>query len=234
MTTRLNIRVLYWLGMSVYSPDLWSKSYAPGVRWDAPIPTYPLPWLLDQARAKYGDAPAFDFMGKRYGWDALAQAADHVARGLQDRGFMKGERVALMLPNCPFYPALYYGVLKAGGIVVNLNPLYTTREIRHHIEDSGATYLVTTDLEAMFSKAAEVLTQTRLENVIVCRFTDILPFPKNRLFPVVKWREISSAAHAGDYLAFDALVHNDGKPAPVEIDPINDIALLQYTGGTTG
>ncbi len=220
--------------MSIYSPDLWIPSYAPGVRWDAEIPAYPLHELLDRARAKYGRKRAFDFLGKSYSWDDLGQAADHVARGLQERGFMKGGRVALMLPNCPFYPVLYYGILKAGGVVVNLNPLYSQRDIKHHIEDSGATYLVTTDLEPMFSKAASVLTQTRLENVIVCRFSDVLPFPKNLLFPLVKWKEISSEAHAGDYLAFDDLVHNDGKPTPIAIDPHADVALLQYTGGTTG
>ncbi len=220
--------------MSVYTPDIWSKSYAPGVRWDADIPAYPIFRLLDAARDKYGKNRAFDFLGKHYSWNELAQAADHIARGLQERGFKKGDGVALMLPNCPYYAAFYYGVLKAGGMVVNLNPLYATREVKHHVDDSGAKYLVTLDLEPMFSKAADVLTQTRLENLIVCRFMDVLPFPKNLLFPLVKWKEISAAAHSGDYLSFDELTHNDGKPTPVDIDVHNDVALLQYTGGTTG
>lgn len=217
-----------------YTPELWSKSYAQGVHWDAEIPAYPVYELLEKAAVKYKRAKAFSFLGKSWSWEDLDTAACHIAKGLQERGFMKGGRVALLLPNCPFYPAFYYGVLKAGGVVVNLNPLYAPREIRHHIEDSGATYLVTLDLHPMFEKAAAVLNQTKMENLIVCRFTDCLPFPKNLLFPLVKWKDIAAEAHAGDYLAFDDLVHNDGKPAPIEIDPHNDLALLQYTGGTTG
>lgn len=220
--------------MSVYSPDVWSKSYAPGVSWDDEIPTYPVYTLLDDAQARFGDAPAFDFLGMRFSWDDLHDAANHIARGLQERGLQKGDRVALLLPNCPFYAAFYYGILKAGCAVVNLNPLYSEREIRNYVEDSDARYLVTLDLEPMFSKAAAVLTQTKLENLIVCRFVDVLPFPKNLLFPIVKWKDIAAEAHSGDYLAFDDLVSNDGKPQPVTINPSADLALLQYTGGTTG
>ncbi|MBU6234226.1 MAG: long-chain fatty acid--CoA ligase [Alphaproteobacteria bacterium] len=220
--------------MNPYTPDIWSKSYAPGVSWDAEIRIYPVSDLLDVAHAKYGDKPAFDYLGKRYTWTELATAANHVAKGFQERGLQKGDRVALMLPNCPFYAACYYGILKAGGIIVNLNPLYAEREVKHHIDDSGAKYLVTLDLEPMFSKAVDVLHQTKLENLVVCRFVDVLPFPKNLLFPVIKWKDIAADAHNGDYLAFDELTHNDGIPAAVPIDPANDIALLQYTGGTTG
>ncbi len=220
--------------MNVYEPSLWSKSYAPGVSWDASIPAYPVHRLLDTARERFGPASAFDFLGKKYSWIDLANAANHVAKGLQARGLKKGDRVALLLPNCPFYPAFYYGVLKAGGVIVNLNPLYSDREIKHHIEDSGAIYLVTLDLEPMFTKAVTVLHETRLENLIVCRFMDVLPFPKNLLFPIVKWKDIAAEAHTGDYLAFGDLTDNDGKPDPVVIDAANDVALLQYTGGTTG
>jgi len=204
------------------------------VRWDAEIPAYPVWHLLDQARLKYGRNKAFYFMGQSLTWDELGAAADHIAKGLQERGLKKGDRVALMLPNCPFYAAFYYGVMKAGGVVVNLNPLYAERDLVHHINDSGAVLLVTLDLEPMFSRAAKVLEQTKLENLVVCRFMDALPFPKNLLFPLVKWKDISAAAHAGDYLSCDDLLHNDGKPEPVEIDVFEDLALLQYTGGTTG
>lgn len=220
--------------MSEYSPTLWSKNYASGVLWDAPLETYPIDALLKRARAKFSDRPAFDFLGKTYSWADLDIAADHVAKGLQERGLEKGDRVALMLPNCPFYAVLYYGILRAGGVVVNLNPLYSEREIKHHIDDSGAVLMAVLDLEPMFSKAVSVLHQTKLENLIVCRFIDVLPFPKNLLFPLVKWKEIAAEAHGGSYLAFDELTHNDGKPATVDIDIKEDVALLQYTGGTTG
>ena len=204
------------------------------MRWDAEIPAYPVFHLLDQAQLKYGPNKAFYFMGQSWSWEELATAADHIAKGLQERGLEKGDRIALMLPNCPFYAAFYYGVMKAGGVVVNLNPLYAERDLVHHINDSGAVLLVTLDLEPMFSRAAKVLEQTKLENLVVCRFMDALPFPKNLLFPLVKWKDISAAAHAGDYLSCDDLLHNDGKPEPVEIDVFEDLALLQYTGGTTG
>ncbi len=220
---------------SPYTPDIWSRSYASGVTWGQELPTYPVYTLLDRARLRDGDAPAFDFLGKKYSWNDLGQASDHIAKGLQGRGLEKGDRVALMLPNCPFYVAFYYGILKAGGVVVNLNPLYSVPEITRYIKDSGAIFLVTLDLEALFSKAVAVKDKVAdLADLIVCRFTDVLPFPKNLLFPVFKWRDISSDAHKGDYWAFDDVVDNDGRPAPVTIDPACDLALLQYTGGTTG
>ncbi|HEY8964657.1 MAG TPA: long-chain fatty acid--CoA ligase [Alphaproteobacteria bacterium] len=204
------------------------------MRWDAPIPAYPVYKLLDDARLQYGPGPAFYFLGKTWSWNDLSDAANHIAKGLQERGLQKGGRVALMLPNCPFYAAFYYGIMKAGGTVVNLNPLYSDRDLIHHLNDSGAVLLVTLDLEPMFSKAAKVMLQTKLENLVVCRFMDVLPFPKNLIFPIVKWKDIAAAAHAGDYLSFDDLMDNDGNPAAITIDPKDDVALLQYTGGTTG
>lgn len=220
--------------MSIYTADIWAKSYASGVDAGASIPAYPVYELLDEARRKWPRAKGFSFLGKSYMWQDLAITADHVARGLQLRGLKKGDRVALFMPNCPFYVAFYFGVMKAGGVVVNLNPLYSERDVIHHINDSGAKYLVTLDLSLMFDKAVHVLDRTKLEDIIVCRFMDVLPFPKNLLFPVVKWRDVSGAAHSGDYLAFDDLVDNDGKPEAVEINAEEDLALLQYTGGTTG
>lgn len=198
------------------------------------IKTYPIYDLLDQAAKKFPRKAGFSFLGKTFSWHDLKLTADHVAKGFQNAGLKKGDRVGLMLPNCPFYLVCFYGALKAGLTVVNFNPLYAPRELKAQIEDAGISAMVTLDLKIMYDKLAALRDEGVLSDIIVCRFVDVLPFPKNLLYPVVRGAEIAAAAHAGKDYAFDDLVSNDGRPAPVPLDIQNDVALLQYTGGTTG
>lgn len=220
--------------MNVYHADIWTKNYAAGVAPDMPLDIRPVFALLDDTAHRFGDRPAFDFLGKVYTWAELANAANHFAKGLQARGYGPGSTIGLLLPNCPFYLVAYYGALKAGCRLVNFNPLYSAREIKAQIDDSGTELLVTLDLAATFDKARAVLETTHLKGIIVCRFIDVLPFPKNLLYPLLRGREIAGEAHNGNYDAFEDYLANDGKPASVSIDPVRDVALLQYTGGTTG
>lgn len=198
------------------------------------IPTYPVYALLDNAARDYPKGRAFDFLGKKLTWTDLSEAANAFAKGLQLAGIEKGDKIGLFLPNCPYFPVAYYGALKAGATVVNYNPLYSERQLEHQIEDSETDIMVTLDLHATYDKAASMLEKTRLKNLVICRFIDILPFPKNLLFPVVKSKEIVTWPRDERHIDFDDLIANNGKPEPVDIDIENDVALLQYTGGTTG
>lgn len=198
------------------------------------IPTYPLYDILDNAARDYPKAPAFDFLGKKFTWQEMADATNAFARGLQDAGVNKGTKIGLMLPNCPQFLVAYYGALKAGMTVVNYNPLYAEKELEHQITDSETDIMVTLDLKATYDKAAKMLESTRLKHIIVCRFVDVLPFPKNLLFPVIKFCEIASWPRDDRHIDLDDLLNNDGQYKPVKINVQNDVALLQYTGGTTG
>jgi long-chain acyl-CoA synthetase len=198
------------------------------------VPTYPVYQLLDRSAQDFPDNKAFDFLGKSFSWKELHSASNAFAKGLQLAEVKQGTKIGLFLPNCPQFLIAYYGALKAGMTVVNYNPLYSERDLAFQIEDSETDILVTLDLTATYDKAAIMLDQTRLQHIVVCRFIDVLPFPKNLLFPVLKSREIANWPRNDDHSGFDDIIANDGIPEPVAVDVRNDVALLQYTGGTTG
>ena len=212
----------------------WEKSYPPNVDWNAPLPKMALHRLLDDAVARHGDRPAIDFMDRITTYRELGEQANRVAEGLQKLGVGKGTKVGLLLPNCSAFVASYYGVLKAGGTVVNVNPLYAIEEIKSQIEDSETDILITLDLSILYDKARLALDQTRLTHLVVCPMAEMLPGLKRLLFPLVKRSEIAKVPRDSRHVFFRTLTDNSGRPAPVEIDVENDIAVLQYTGGTTG
>ena len=214
----------------------WIRTYEEqlGMSWDIDIPLKPVFAMLDETAAQYGDRPGFDFLGKKYSWGEIAALADKFAAGLQARGVKKGQRIGLFLPNCPYYIVAYYGILKTGATVVNFNPLYALRELKHQIEDSQIDMMITVDLDLTYGKMKTMLAETQLKTLVICRFTKALAFPKNILFSLVKFKEMARIKAADNILKFDDLLDNDGKVAPVVIAPLNDIAVLQYTGGTTG
>ncbi len=212
----------------------WEKSYPENVDWNAPLPTGALHRLLDDAVARFGDRPAIDFMDKITSYRELGEQANKAAQGFQKLGVGKGKKVGIFLPNCPAFVAVYYGVLKAGGTVVNYNPLYAIEEIKHQIEDSETDILVTLDLSILYDKARLALDQTRLTHLVIVSMAEMLPGLKKLLFPIVKRSEIAKVPRDSRHLRFSALLDNPGRPTPVEIDAKEDIAVLQYTGGTTG
>src|SRR5690242_7733318 len=212
----------------------WLGSYPTEIDWHAAFPEQPLYHLLDEAAAKFRDRPALDFLGKKTSYGTLADLVNRAAKGLAALGVGKGVRVGLFLPNTPYYVIVYYAVLKTGGTVVNFNPLYAEAEIRHQIEDSGATFMVTLDLAALYPNVAKFLGRGSLERIVICRMAEILPFPKNLLFPVVKRKEIAAFPADKRHVLFSTLIANDGRFAPPRLDPREDVAVLQYTGGTTG
>jgi long-chain acyl-CoA synthetase len=212
----------------------WLASYDQNVDWAMDLAVRPVYEMLDNTVARYGDRPAFDFLGKKYKWAQIGNLVDRFAAGLQSMGIGKGTHVGLFLPNCPYFLIAYYGVLKTGATVVNFNPLYAERELTHQITDSETDYMVTADLSLLYGKAQKMLESTRLKKLIMCRFAGALPFPQNIFFPIFKRADQAKVQYSDRIVAFDALIDNTGQMKPVSIDSVNDIALLQYTGGTTG
>jgi long-chain acyl-CoA synthetase len=212
----------------------WLKHYPSNVDYNADLPVAPLHTLMDKAVALYGSHYAFDFLGKRYTYSQIGALIDKAAAGFQRLGVTKGSRVGLVLPNSPYYLIAFFAVLKAGGMVVNFNPLYTEREISAQMNDSGATLMVTLDVKTIYDKIASQAGKTKLQTIIVCPMAKILPFPKNLLYPIAKKADIAQMHGDVRHIMFDALAASADGLKPVDIDPKNDVALLQYTGGTTG
>ena len=212
----------------------WLAKYPESVDWDADIPEGPLFAILDRAVERFPGNEAMDFLGKRYSYAELGDAVTRAAAGFRALGVGRGVKVGLFLPNCPQFVIAFFGILKAGGTVVNYSPLYTEDQLAHQIEDSGTDIMVTLSLEALYPKMAALLRRSRVNRLVVGTLQAALPFPKNVLFPLVKRSEIARVPNDGAHVSFASLLDNDGAGEPPEIDPREDIAVLQYTGGTTG
>ena len=212
----------------------WAAIYPDGLDWRLAPVLEPVQGLLEDAVRAWPERPCLEFLGRRYTYAEVGDLASRVAKGLQHLGLRKGDRVGLCLPNSPFFVASYFGALKAGATVVNFNPLYTEDEIREQITDSGVTVMVTLDLKALYPKVAPALRTTGLRTVVVCSLSDALPPARGWLFQVFKRGEIAPVPQNLMNVPFDLLTANGDDPEPVEIDPATDVAVLQYTGGTTG
>ena len=217
------------------APELpWTSSYPDDVDWAAPVSTEPLTVSFDRIVARFGKRPCIDFLGKRYSYARIGSLVARAAKGFRALGVGRGSLVGMLLPNTPYYVICYYAVLKAGGTVVNFNPLYVAEEIERQVEDSGTTIMVTLDMPVLLDKLAPALDRSCLERIIVCPMADILPFPKNFLYPLARRKDVAKVPDDGCHLRFSQLAHNDGVYEAAAIDPEKDIAVLQYTGGTTG
>ena len=150
----------------------WLKSYPPGARWDAPIEFSPVQSILETAAERFGALPALQFMDKQVSYAELEALANRAAAGFQRLGVGPGVHVGLYLPNTPHYPIAFFGVLKAGGTVVNISPLESLRGLEFKIEDSEADILVTLDLASLYPQAEKLLGSTRLKRLIVGEFTE--------------------------------------------------------------
>ncbi|MDQ0504330.1 long-chain-fatty-acid--CoA ligase [Xanthobacter agilis] len=201
----------------------------------ASIVPVPVPDLLDASVAEYGPRPALNFFGRQWTYAELGALVNQVAAGLQEEGVGPGTKVGLCLPNTPYSVVFFFAVLKAGGTVVNFSPLYVERELRHQIRDSGTTIMVVPDVKVIHARVAAVAHEAGLKTVIVCPMTGVLPWLKGMLFTWFK-RKDQAEYHLRDglHLPFGALLGHGSRPRPVKIDPLTDIAVLQYTGGTTG
>lgn len=191
--------------------------------------------LLDHAVAFHGEWPAIDFMGRRWSYGEIGAQARRAARGLQDLGVTKGTRVGLCLPNTPYYVVCYFAILRIGAVVVNFNPLYTEREMEQLILDSGCEVMIASDLALSLPKITPLVGApgSALKRVVVCPIADVLPAFKARAYRLFKRAEIAHEPHDLRFVRFASLIERDADPDPVERSP-HDLAVLQYTGGTTG
>ncbi|MGQ3230201.1 MAG: long-chain-fatty-acid--CoA ligase [Blastomonas fulva] len=213
---------------------IWTTHYNHPCAWDQQFPPLSLPEMLFRSAERKGTAPLLDFMGRKYSYAETAQGARRVAKGLQAMGVGKGDRIGLFLPNVPHYVAAYYGAMAAGATVVNFSPLYTVDELAHQVADSGTTILFTLSATALLPTALKVLDQSGLERLVVGSVAGALPAGKALFYRLFKGKETAERPDDPRITSFSSLIDNDGAYAPVPIDATTDIALFQYTGGTTG
>ncbi|HEY8555572.1 MAG TPA: AMP-binding protein [Burkholderiales bacterium] len=216
-----------------YEARPWVKFYEPGVPADVEVPLKSLPQLFDEATSKYGNKPALIFYGKRVSFSMLRDHTDRLAAALADLGLKKGDKVALYLLNSPQFVISYFAALKLGCTVTPISPVYTSFEIKHQLENSEARALICQDI--LYDKVEKA--GVKLQHVIVTNIGEYLPMLKKLFGRTNAFGEIAAggARHiAGVHQYQDLLKKYPPNPPKVDIDPKTDIAVLPYTGGTTG
>ncbi len=213
----------------------WLKFYEPHVPEHIDYPEITMPAALEETARKYPDHTALIFKGNEITYREYNEAVDRFAAALQGLGVKKGDRVAIHLLNCPQFPIAYYATLRIGGIVVPCNPVYTAREMRHQLKDSGAEVIVT--LSLMYPLIKQIRPETNLRHVIVANIKTYLPTLLRILFTLFKEKKgghrVDISGVANTYRFTDMLAKGPAKPQPVELS-WDDTAVLMYTGGTTG
>ena len=215
---------------------IWLKHYPAGVPADIDPNKYQsIRDLFEESAASFGERPAYHCMGKEITFADLDRMSRAFGAWLQAQGLQKGDRVALMMPNVLQYPVALFGVLRAGLVVVNVNPLYTPRELEHQLQDSGAKAIVI--LENFAHTLEQVIARTQVKQVVVAAMGDLLGVVKGALvnFVVRNLKKMVPAFEFDHALRFNEVLRAGSRMtlARIEIGP-GDIAFLQYTGGTTG
>ncbi len=214
----------------------WFRFYDKDVPKSIDYPRIPIYRLLDDTAARFPDRPLTSFFGKKMTYAEIKRLSDNFAASVRSLGIRPGDRVALLLPNFPGYIIAYYGLMKAGAVVVPLNPLYTAHELEFHFTDSGAETVVTIPMFA--PKVASLVGKTPLKRMIYSFIADFLPFPLNIVQKFKEKPDLKKAlAGNGDLEAVD-LKEMAWKAAPADFQPfepdVDDLALMIYSGGTTG
>ena len=215
---------------------IWLKSYPSGVPADIDPGQYPsLVALMEEAFSKYADRVAYSFMGKEITYAQTDSLSKAFAAYLQGLGLARGDRVAIMMPNVPQYPVAVAAILRAGYVVVNVNPLYTPRELEHQLKDSGAKAIVI--IENFATTLEQCITHTPVKHVVLCAMGDQLGLLKGALvnYVVRNVKKMVPTYNLPGAVRFNEAVAQGtrGTLKKPDIKP-DDIALLQYTGGTTG
>jgi long-chain acyl-CoA synthetase len=213
----------------------WLASYPEGVRWDIEIAACPLQQILGDTAAKWPDRPALEFMNRRITYRELDALAGRAAAGLQALGVGPGVHVGLFLPNTPHYVIAFFGILKAGGTVVNYSPLDAAEVLAHKVEDSRTDVLITLDLAALYPQMAAMFGKTRLKKLVVGSIAEMTPAPDAVAAQMKAGKLTVETRTDASHMSFASLLDNDGHFTAHPIgDPYEAIAVLQYTGGTTG
>ncbi|MCB2073944.1 MAG: long-chain fatty acid--CoA ligase [Novosphingobium sp.] len=214
-------------------PEPWREHYAHGCAWEQEFPPLSMTDLFSASAAAYPERALADFYGRIYSYREMLDLARGFAAGLQASGVAKGDRVGLFLPNVPIYIPASFGAFLAGATVVNFSPLYTAEELEAQVADSGTRLMVTVDVPALLPTAIEVLRNSEVSRLVVGRMAKMLPFGMSLAYRLFRRREIAAVPRADDIVEWGDFLSGDA-PRPVELDPLRDLALLQYTGGTTG
>lgn len=227
-------------------PDLpdWRLQYEPGVPHSVEIPDIPLYRVLDNTAARFPRSTAIHLLlkylkfgleiGSKMSYAEVKEATDRFAAALHKLGVRQGDRVAIMLPNLPQQIIAYFGILKAGGVIVNINPTYTAREVLHLLKDSGAQAIIT--LTGLHARIEEIRAQTELKHIILTDIVDSLPWHWRKLAAGQvrasgMMADIAPAPHIHNF--YELIRQAPTTPPTVSYNP-DDVILLQYTGGTTG
>lgn len=220
----------------VMSEKVWLSSYPKEVPSHIDYEDIPVQELLTRAYHTVPDKVAIHFMGKELTYKELYESSLKFANYLRALGVGNMDRVGIMLPNCPQNVIAFYGILYAGGIVVQTNPLYTERELQYQMADAEAKVIVVLDI--LYPRVMKVMKQTALQHVIVTGVKDYLPFPKNILYPFIQKKQYGFSVqieHSGyNHLFTEIMEHAHDTPIEFVLNPDEDLAILQYTGGTTG
>lgn len=217
---------------------IWLKNYPKGVPEHIDYPNATMYQVFEKSAKKWSNNTALIFMGKKISYAQLKDQADILSVALHELGIKKGDRVAIFMPNCPQVVISYLATLRLGAVVVMCNPLYTESELSHQLNDSGAETVITLDMEMTYPKIANIKDDTNIKNVIISNLKEYLPFPLNVLFPLARRKELVKVKKDSYIHFFKNLLSEykgkSSKLSDVDIDPENDVALFQYTGGTTG
>ncbi|PYZ97281.1 long-chain fatty acid--CoA ligase [Alteribacter lacisalsi] len=222
--------------METVTQKPWFQHYPEEIPTSIDYEVRTLQSYLKESAETFPEKACLHFMGKEMTYAEVYDASLRLADRLRSLGVRQGDRVAIMLANTPQAVIAYYGALFAGSVVVQTNPLYVEREIEHQMNDSGAKVMICLDL--VYPKVANVKDRTDLEHIIVTGIKDYLPFPKNLIYPFIQKKRtgIKVDLQYNDRLhSFtEMLKQGQAKEMTFDIDPKEDLALLQYTGGTTG
>jgi long-chain acyl-CoA synthetase len=218
-------------------PFQWLARYPGNVDWYQSFKPVAVHQLLDASAARYAGKTCTNVLGKTLTYREIGDLGDRTAAGLQALGVKKGTKVGLFMPNCPTFIVYYFATLKAGGTVVNYNPLYTVEELSFQVRDSDTELMVTLDLKVLFDKVEALLRAGTLPRAVVASFAGLLPGTKSVLFKLFKGKEIAHPERTAvkrNVVRDAEVLAAGGTLRPVPIDPDSDVAVLQYTGGTTG
>ncbi|MFH1153615.1 MAG: long-chain fatty acid--CoA ligase [Pseudomonadota bacterium] len=218
------------MSMEGWKTPFWPK----GVAKDVTDYHFPLFRLLDDSAQKYPDKDYTRFNGRGKTFAKVKDTADRIAYFLASKGIKKGDKVAIFLPNIPHFPEIFFGILKAGAVCVNCNPVYTAAELNLQLTDSESKVVFCMDHPVFYKNTVEAIKNTDVKTVVICNIKSYLP-PLKGLLGGLLGKIPKAERHEPGHLMFDDVVASS-KPAPpaVDIDPDKDTAVMLYTGGTTG
>ena len=210
-----------------------NAAYNHPVPLDTQFEAMSLPAMFERTLRANPEAPFLHFLGRTYTYRDIYAQAQAFAVGLTTAGIAKGDRVGLFLPNVPIYAAAYYGAMMAGAVVVNFSPLYSVDELNWQVGDSGTRVLVTLDVPELYKNASKVLGGSALQTLVVGSLADMLPWYKGVALKLLKRSQIADVAYGPNVKSWADMTPSVGAFTPVGVTA-QDLALLQYTGGTTG